>query len=322
VLLEGKRYVRMFFAYSLPTKISHKELLVYCYRAWKDQFAQIPSALTVSRSTGLKYETVKHCDQALAARQMLRSDLSVVQPTDEQLNSWFRVLPDVQVTDLTGDHPHWSRWLQYWYTYVKEPGHSLLTPYAVAVYSLLRTSLNGWKPPRGWSKRYIASIIRIEEHRVAEAIRLLQESRFLTYTDQRITLYKLRPPQLECFAACPPSVDTGPQVDGEEVDQPVSPKFSQEKDQAFRNGQQTTTTSNNGPPALKAATERMVTMLRNAFECGQPTISEMLTNIIAADRKDFFVANWELALEKVCQESENPVIRQDRFHRKILEGAL
>jgi DNA-binding transcriptional regulator YhcF (GntR family) len=183
---------------SKASPLKYTDLMVYCFRAFQDNYGTIPSCRRIAKNTGLREQTVAEATERLHNHRLLTGDGKVISPCPRA--DWF--IPLERLQERFPEGPAF-RWFQNWTTLIRSPGmgNPISVP-AVLVYSLVRHSIfNNWKPSQGWTLAYLAELTATNEKTVGAALSTLEEAGFLTVLQgMRFKIYRLSETQLKCFA--------------------------------------------------------------------------------------------------------------------------
>lgn len=143
------------------TEITHSELLVYSALAHADCRHQILTNVDLSWRTGLDRNTVASALKSLKAKELIEDRT----PLDRTDLFWKAKKANAE---------HWSQRIRFWKCLVRRE-HSKLKVTDQSVLSYVWWSkVTGFNPPKGWSERYVASIIKLTPETVEKAIARLE----------------------------------------------------------------------------------------------------------------------------------------------------
>ena len=173
---ENKRFLDMLE----PTPacpLDLRQVAVYSYRAYKEQYGRIPTAKETAAGTGLDQHTVLDIEAWLLDRGLLGQGRVVRQPPE----GWF----------LKRDNDcqeHWRHGYAYWRMYVRQPtpqmpdGKKPFSWTEIAVYSFFLHCQRTKYAPKRWSGRYLAQILRLDRETVSHALKRLDADRLVHVT--------------------------------------------------------------------------------------------------------------------------------------------
>lgn len=169
------------------TEITHSDLLVYSALAQAHRRHQILTNVDLSWRTGLDRGTIADAIKTLEAKKMIE-DRTPLERTDL---FW-------KAKNYNAEH--WSQRLRFWKCLVRCQGSKLrVTDQSVLSY-VWWSKVTGFDPPKGWSARYVASIIKIKPETVEKAIARLEQMCLLKRDGQKWLVPKfLSPLQEEWF---------------------------------------------------------------------------------------------------------------------------
>lgn len=169
------------------TEITHSELLVYSALAHANCRHQILTNVDLSWRTGLHRGTIADAIEALAAKKMIE-DRTPLERTDL---FWKAKNHNAE---------HWSQRLRFWKRLVGCQGSKLRATDQSVLSYVWWSKVTGFDPPKGWSARYVASIIKMTPETVEKAIARLEQMCLLKRDCDRWLVPKsLKPLQEEWF---------------------------------------------------------------------------------------------------------------------------
>jgi DNA-binding MarR family transcriptional regulator len=144
------------------TDITHNELLVYSALAHADCRHQILTNVDLSWRTGLDRNTVASVIISLGEKKLLE-DRTPLERTDL---FWTAKKPNAE---------HWSQRLRFWKCLIRCEGSKLKVSDQSVLSYVWWSKITGFDPPKGWSGRYLASIIKLKNETVESAISRLEQ---------------------------------------------------------------------------------------------------------------------------------------------------
>jgi len=145
------------------TEITHSELLVYSALAHADCRHQILTNVDLSWKTGLDRNTVASAFISLGEKKLV-ADRTPLERTDL---FW---------TTKKSNPEHWSQRLRFWKCLIRCDGSKLKVSDQSVLSYVWWSKITGFDPPKGWSERYVASIIKLKCETVEAAIARLEQA--------------------------------------------------------------------------------------------------------------------------------------------------
>jgi DNA-binding MarR family transcriptional regulator len=144
------------------TDITHNELLIYSALSHADRRNQCPNNVDLSWRTGLDRNTVARVLTSLNEKKLV-NDRTPLERTDLFLSA------------KKNSSEHWSQRLRFWKCLVRSEGSKLAVSDQSVLSYVWWSKITGFDPPKGWSERYIASIIKLKNETVERAIARLEQ---------------------------------------------------------------------------------------------------------------------------------------------------
>ena len=154
------------------TEITHSELLVYSALAHADCRHQILTNVDLPWKTGLDRNTVASVIISLGEKKLV-ADRTPLERTDL---FW---------TTKKANAEHWSQRLRFWKCLIRCEGSKLKVSDQSVLSYVWWSKITGFDPPKGWSERYVASIIKLKSETVEAAISRLEKMCLLKRDGQR-----------------------------------------------------------------------------------------------------------------------------------------
>jgi len=142
--------------------ITHSELLVYSALAHASRRHQILSNKDLSWRTGLDRNTVASALTSLRGKKLVEDRTAL-----ERLDLFW--------TTKKANAEHWSQKLRFWKCLVRCEGSKVRVRDQSVLSYVWWSKVTGFDPPKGWSERYVASIIKIKKETVERAISRLEQ---------------------------------------------------------------------------------------------------------------------------------------------------
>jgi DNA-binding transcriptional ArsR family regulator len=172
----NKRYIDIFTTLPNAGPDSLGVLAVYSHLVYQDEYGSVPTATNVADYTGLARNTVSSHIGQLKDAGLLAEDGLVVE----------QILPWAVAQKKFIPNKHWRKKYATWKLYARNPD-SELSFLALALYSfILHCRETGYKPRRGFTNRYLCSVLKCNEHTVRELLGSLEHHRFLRMEDKTI----------------------------------------------------------------------------------------------------------------------------------------
>lgn len=144
------------------TNITHNELLVYSALSRAECLHQSPTNVDLSWRTGLDRSTVARVLKSLREKELVNERTPL-----ERTDLFF--------TAKKGNPEHWSQRLRFWKCLVRCRGSKLEVSDQSVLSYVWWSKITRFDPPKGWSTRYIASILKLSNETVEQAIARLEE---------------------------------------------------------------------------------------------------------------------------------------------------
>lgn len=174
----AKKKVWMWFPEVGAKTLRLSDILVYCYRAYQDEYDETPSNLKVCKATGLSKQAIINADQRLIAAGLLETDRRAKEPPP----GWFQIK---RPETLKGMMPrHWRHRHTHWDMLIRNPktAHHVLTHLQAAVVSFLwHCRRTNFEPREGWSISYLSTVLHCKWDTAREALDRLTAIGMLDY---------------------------------------------------------------------------------------------------------------------------------------------
>ena len=173
--------------------LKHSEVVIYSYLAYQHRYDSVPNLKQTVKATGFGFRCVRAAIESLTERGALDAEGAVKPPPD----GWFKMKHE----DTIKSHSHFSTHYTHWTCYVRKH-KSALSNLTLAVYCFIRhCAVTDYTPEVGWSKSYLAVVLRCKRETVGDCLLLLKDAGLLAWdSDLNFTLFKLTTTHMNCFA--------------------------------------------------------------------------------------------------------------------------